>query len=194
MPHKANPVRATLIASAARQLPGLAAVLFSAMTAEDERPTGAWHAEWQPLREALRLAAGAAADAVELVDGLRVDTARMRAHLDLTRGLVVSERFVDALAPALGRRNARAVLASASRDAVADGVDLATALARQPELAARPSSGGGTGTGIDAAQLASLLDPAAYLGVAPDLTDRALRRRPAPDQPRTERPYQDMKP
>ncbi|WP_260477595.1 3-carboxy-cis,cis-muconate cycloisomerase [Nonomuraea sp. WAC 01424] len=81
MPHKHNPVRATMIAAAARQVPAHAAVLYASLAAEDERPPGAWHAEWQPLREALRLVAGAARDAAELVAGLRVHPGRMRAAL-----------------------------------------------------------------------------------------------------------------
>ncbi|MFD9946548.1 lyase family protein [Nonomuraea sp. NPDC059023] len=81
MPHKHNPVRAVMIAAAARQVPALASILYGSLAAEDERPPGAWHAEWQPLREALRLAAGAARDAAELVSGLRVHPDRMRANL-----------------------------------------------------------------------------------------------------------------
>ncbi|GAA2891728.1 3-carboxy-cis,cis-muconate cycloisomerase [Nonomuraea rubra] len=81
MPHKHNPVRATMITAAARQVPPLAAVLYGSLAAEDERPSGAWHAEWQPLREALRLVAGAARDAAELVADLRVHPDRMRANL-----------------------------------------------------------------------------------------------------------------
>ncbi len=69
MPHKANPVRSTLIAAAARRAPQLAAVLYGSLVAEDERPAGAWHAEWEPLRELLRLVGGAARDAVELAEG-----------------------------------------------------------------------------------------------------------------------------
>lgn len=71
MPHKANPVAATVIAASARRAPGLAATLYGSMVAEDERPAGAWHAEWEPLRELLRLVAGAAHNAAELVEGLR---------------------------------------------------------------------------------------------------------------------------
>ncbi|WP_084772590.1 lyase family protein [Nonomuraea candida] len=81
MPHKHNPVRATMIAAAARQVPALAAILYGSLAAEDERPSGAWHAEWQPLREALRLVAGAARDAAELFADLRVHPERMRANL-----------------------------------------------------------------------------------------------------------------
>ncbi|MFI6322423.1 3-carboxy-cis,cis-muconate cycloisomerase [Nonomuraea sp. NPDC050556] len=84
MPHKSNPVRATLIAAAARQTPALASILYGSLVAEDERPSGAWHAEWEPLRQCLRLAGGAARDAAELAEGLRVHPDRMRANLRIT--------------------------------------------------------------------------------------------------------------
>ncbi|WP_372440818.1 lyase family protein [Actinacidiphila acididurans] len=169
MPHKANPARATLIASAARQVPALAAVLFGAMAAEDERPAGAWHAEWHPLREALRLTGGAARTARDLCEGLTVFPGRMRDHLGLTGGTLLAEHVTAHLTPVLGRAVARAAVATASRRAAADGSGLAAALARDPAVAAL----------LDAAALAALTDPAGYLGSAPALTDRALRRTPA---------------
>lgn len=168
MPHKANPVRATLIAAAARQVPQLAATLFGSLAAEDERPAGAWHAEWQPLREALRLTGGAAGDAAELAAGLRVRPEAMRAHLDLTNGLLVSERLVAAYEPHLGRRAARRLVTAASRTAAEQGRSLGAALADEPALAGL----------LDADALRDLLDPTRYLGAAAALTDRALRRRP----------------
>jgi 3-carboxy-cis,cis-muconate cycloisomerase len=107
MPHKNNPVRATLVAAAARQVPPLAAILYQSMAAEDERPSGAWHAEWQSLRTALRLTGGATALAAALVTGLTVRPDRMRANLDLTAGLIVSERLVAHLGRARTTQLAR---------------------------------------------------------------------------------------
>ncbi|MGA5356902.1 3-carboxy-cis,cis-muconate cycloisomerase [Streptomyces purpurascens] len=151
MPHKSNPVRSTLIASAARRAPQLAATLYGSLAAEDERPAGSWHAEWEPLRDLLRLVGGAARDAVELAEGLRVRPEAMRAHLDLTGGLIVSERLSAELAPVLGRARAKELLTRLA----AEGRPLAEA----PELA-------------DAD-----LDPTHYTGSAGALTDRALERR-----------------
>ncbi|WP_240929725.1 3-carboxy-cis,cis-muconate cycloisomerase [Streptomyces coryli] len=182
MPHKANPVRATLIAAAARQLPQLAATLLGSLPAEDERPAGAWHAEWQPLREALRLTGGAAHAAAELAAGLRVDEARMREHLDLSGGLIASERLVAELAPVVGRGRARELLTHASRTAAAGRLPLADAVAEQladahftehPELRGR----------FDAGRIRKLLDPIDYLGAAPELTDRALHVTAPPNSP-----------
>ncbi|NRQ40150.1 3-carboxy-cis,cis-muconate cycloisomerase, partial [Nonomuraea sp. NN258] len=95
MPHKHNPVRATMIAAAARQVPALAAVLYGSLAAEDERPPGAWHAEWQPLRESLRLVAGAARDTAELVADLRVHPERMRANLGVEGSTGSAAALVD---------------------------------------------------------------------------------------------------
>ncbi|MFF8576307.1 3-carboxy-cis,cis-muconate cycloisomerase [Streptomyces sp. NPDC015408] len=163
MPHKANPVRSTLIAAAARRAPQLAAVLYGSLTAEDERPAGAWHAEWEPLRDLLRLAAGAARDAAELTEGLRVRPDVMRAHLGLTHGLIVSERLAAGLTPVLGRSRARALLTELAARSYAEDRTLGELLAEVPEL-----------RGLD---LDALTDPVRYTGSAGALTDRALERR-----------------
>ncbi|MEU4806511.1 adenylosuccinate lyase family protein [Actinosynnema sp. NPDC023587] len=162
MPQKRNPVLATLLVSAARTVPAQALVLGQAMLAEDERAPGTWHSEWQPLREALRTAAGAARTAVTLLDGLEVFPARMRANLELTGGAIVAERVTAALAPRLGKAGAKALLGRLTREAAASGRPFAELLREVPEL------------DRDAAQ--DLLDPAHYLGAADDLVDRVLAR------------------
>lgn len=177
MPHKSNPVRATLIASAARRAPALASVLLGSLAAEDERPSGAWHAEWQPLRDLLRITGGAALLAAGLSDGLTVFTDRMAANLGLTQGLVVSERIAAELGRLLGRGPARELLTRAARRAAADSLALADALRAEPALDGL----------ITHDELRELTDPARYSGSAAALTDHALLRMPA-DRPRAPRP------
>ncbi|MFF4489305.1 3-carboxy-cis,cis-muconate cycloisomerase [Streptomyces sp. NPDC001544] len=163
MPHKANPVRATMLAAVARRAPQLAATLYGSLAADDERPAGAWHAEWEPLRDLLRMVGGATRDLAELADGLRVHPEAMREHLGLTHGLIVSERLSAELAPLLGRARAKELLTELARRAHAEGRDLGGLLAEQPEL--------------KDADLDELTDPARYTGSAEALTDRALERR-----------------
>ncbi|MFF4627848.1 3-carboxy-cis,cis-muconate cycloisomerase [Streptomyces griseorubiginosus] len=163
MPHKANPVRSTLIAAAARRAPQFAATLYGSMAAEDERPAGAWHAEWEPLRDLLRLVGGAARDAAELTEGLRVNADAMRRNLDLTHGLIVSERLSAELADVLGRARAKELLTELAGRTYAEGRSLGELLAQEPEL-----------KDVD---LGELTDPARYTGSAGALTDRALERR-----------------
>lgn len=146
MPQKRNPVLATLLVSAARQAPSYAAMLGQAMLAEDERSAGGWQSEWQPLRESLRLAGGAAHTAVALAEGLRVFPARMAENLALSGGTIVSER----LAVVLGKAAAKELL---GRFAAGEGT-FADLLRDRDEL----------------------LDPANYLGAANELVDRVLAR------------------
>ncbi|MFL6140644.1 MAG: adenylosuccinate lyase family protein [Labedaea sp.] len=161
MPQKQNPVLATLVMSAARQVPLYATVLVQSMLAEDERAPGAWHAEWQPLRESLRLTAGAASTAAELLEGLRVYPDRLRENLSLTGGAIVSERLGAALAPHLGKAAAKKVL---TRAALNPDTPFDESLRAMPELRSLP---------VD---LHALLDPVEYLGATGELIGRALVR------------------
>ncbi|EWS91854.1 adenylosuccinate lyase [Streptomyces filamentosus NRRL 11379] len=170
MPHKRNPVLATLIRSAALQVPALAAGLTQCMLAEDERSPGVWHAEWPLLRGCLRLAGGAAHTAVELAEGLVVRPDRMRDNLRVTGSQMASERVAAALASGLGRGRAQELLAEASATARHTGRPLAEVLAALPGVAAC----------LDPRVLSVLLDPLGYTGAAGPLVDRALERPAGP--------------
>jgi 3-carboxy-cis,cis-muconate cycloisomerase len=164
MPHKRNPVLATLIRSAALQVPVLAAGVTQSMLTEDERSAGVWHAEWQLVRECLRLTGGAAHTAAELARGLTARPDRMRANLAATHGLIVSERLSATLAPLLGKARAKALLGEASQRAVGEDRPLREVLDELPEVT----------DVLTPAALDALLDPAGYTGAAATLVDRAL--------------------
>ena len=164
MPHKQNPVRAVLVSAATRRVPGLVATLLSCMAQEHQRATGGWHAEWQPLTELLRLVGAAAAGTAASLDGLRVDAARMRRNLDLTRGLLLAESVAGRLSPALGRAAAHELVARVCREAVASDGSLRDALRDEPRVRAQ----------LDEQQIDRALDPAGYLGSTSTFIDRAL--------------------
>lgn len=174
--HRADPVQATLIAAAARRAPGLAATLYGSLVAEDERPAGAWHAEWEPLRELLRLVGGAAHRAAGLTGTLRVVPYAMRENLQLTDGLIVSERLAAVFAERIGRKRAGEVLVNAADRARAETTDLADVLAdvldEEPELAGLDLGNWPTPPGTPDARAPS---PIARSTAA----DRPVRLRPA---------------
>jgi 3-carboxy-cis,cis-muconate cycloisomerase len=173
MPQKQNPAVSVLIRSAAIRAPHLGATLHTAAAlAVDERPDGAWHAEWPTLRELLRLALGASAHAAALAEGLRVDSEAVARNLAATRGLIVSERLSIVLTPILGAEKVSEIVRTAAL-----GGDLA--LLTHSALAA-----------VDGAAplaLDDLLDPAAYTGLAGRLVDGDLVDG-APDAPAAEEP------
>jgi 3-carboxy-cis,cis-muconate cycloisomerase len=167
MPHKRNPVAGAAILAAATRAPGLVATMLSAMPQEHERGLGGWHAEWTALPELLVLAGGALTQVADTIAGLEVDTARMRANIDATRGLVMAEAVTMALGARLGRLAAHERVEAACKRAVASGRHLREVLAEDTEI----------GRLLGAAGLDRLFDPLNYIGVAPELVDRALKAR-----------------
>ena len=164
LPHKRNPIGAVLITAATRRVPGLVATLLGATPQEQERATGAWHAEWEPQVELLRLVGGAAARTRELLEGLEVHPDRMRANLDATGGLLLTERVAGALADALGRVAANDLVQRLAHEAAASGRPLREVLAADPTVREH----------LEEADLDRLLDPEGYLGSAGQFIDRAL--------------------
>lgn len=101
MPQKRNPVSSVLLRSIALRAPGLGSDLHrSAALSVDQRPDGAWHAEWPSLRELLRLALGASDLVSRLLRGLHVDSVRMAQTLQDAGPETLSERVSLVLGPA----------------------------------------------------------------------------------------------
>jgi 3-carboxy-cis,cis-muconate cycloisomerase len=93
MPHKSNPVLSVLIRRHALAAPPLASTLHTAAaTYVDERPDGAWHAEWETLQILARRSAVAASQTTELLAGIRVDAARMRATAEAAGADLLAEQ------------------------------------------------------------------------------------------------------
>jgi 3-carboxy-cis,cis-muconate cycloisomerase len=169
MPHKRNPVMSVLILGCARRAPGLLATLAAATEHELQRAAGAWHAEWEPLSDLLRLTGSAASWAAGLLAGLRADEARMRANLDAAGGLPLAEHVAAVLAPKVGRLAAHDLVRAASAAAGADGLSLPDAMLADPDIRAKLAS-----AGVTRGDLVAAVDPAGYLGTAAEFTRRAL--------------------
>lgn len=93
MPGKANPVLAILLRRHAIAAPGLASTLHTAAGAYvDERPDGAWHAEWDTLRLLARRSVVAAAQATALLSGLVVNADRMRTRAEEAAEVLTGEQ------------------------------------------------------------------------------------------------------
>lgn len=124
MPHKRNPVSATVILAAHAAAKAHVATLLDAMAAAHERPAGAWHAEWHALPQLFGLVSGALHEARKLAEGLDVDTARMKANLDATRGLLFADSVAARLAPHLGREAAHQLIEEAAEKVRTTGIPL----------------------------------------------------------------------
>jgi 3-carboxy-cis,cis-muconate cycloisomerase len=167
MPQKRNPISSVYITATAALVRQHAAALLDAMVEDHERSTGPWEIEWIAVPEIFGLAAGCLAQTRALVSGLKVDEKKMRANLDLTRGLIVSEAVMMGLGPHIGRQNAHDLVYDICREVVATGRPLVDLLAANKEIARH----------LDRAALERLCDPANYLGEAGAMVDRVLAMR-----------------
>ncbi|WP_171070400.1 3-carboxy-cis,cis-muconate cycloisomerase [Methylobacterium terricola] len=168
MPQKRNPISSELMLAASKGVRQQAGLMLDAMVQDFERATGPWHAEWMAIPESFVLTAGALHQAKFALGGLIVDEAQMRRNLGLSRGLIVAEAVMMALAPHTGRQAAHDLVYTACRVANERGGTLAEALAAVPEVTAH----------FDRAAIDRLTDPANYLGAAPQMVDRVLASAP----------------
>jgi 3-carboxy-cis,cis-muconate cycloisomerase len=167
MPHKRNPAAAAVALAAAARVPGLVATLLAAMPQEHERGLGGWQAEWETLPEIFLLVSGALGGMTEAMEGLRLDPARMRSNIDATRGLVMAEAVMMALAERIGRLESHHLVEEACRRAVAESAHLKDVLSKDPAVSAQ----------LSPEQLDRLFTPEAYLGMAESFVQRVLAAR-----------------
>ncbi|MGZ5079224.1 MAG: class-II fumarase/aspartase family protein [Usitatibacter sp.] len=166
MPQKRNPISSCYIHACVSVVRQHAAALMDAMIADHERSTGPWEIEWIVLPEAFCLTAAALKQTRFILEGLEVDAARMRANIDLTHGLVMSEAVMMGLGRHIGREQAHDLVYDICREAIRQDRPLLDLLAANPQIARH----------LDRAALAKLCDPANYLGQAGAMVDRVLER------------------
>ena len=129
-----------------------------------ERDSAIWKMEWKALPE-ICLGVGLLLSLGNYVlENLVVNADKMRANLDLLGGLLLSERVMFHLAEKLGKQTAHELVYEAAMHAQEQGTTLEAALARDPRLKGALSGN----------ELGALLDPTTYVGLAPELVDRAL--------------------
>ena len=134
MPHKQNPVSAMVILAAHAAAGGHLAALVGAMAAGQQRPAGAWQSEWHSLPPLFGLASGALREARRLAEGLVVHDDRMRANLDLTRGLIFADAVAARLASTLGREAAHKIVEKAVAAVRDTGETVQEALAKDSSV------------------------------------------------------------
>jgi len=165
MPQKRNPISCEMILAIAKAVRSDASLLLDAMAADHERATGPWHLEWIALPRAFIATAGALYQARFMLEGLIVDGERMRRNLDITGGLIVAEAAMMALAPYTGRGAAHDIVYDCCREALSKGTTLLEQLEKRADVTEH----------LSGPALARVVDPAHYLGTAPQMVDRMLK-------------------
>jgi 3-carboxy-cis,cis-muconate cycloisomerase len=113
MPQKSNPIISEIIIAAARHNANLLSSMHQAMIQEHERATGGWQLEWITLPNMLHLTASALNKALFLSQNLVVNVAQMQANVKASNGLMLAEAIDLALAPIIGRTEAKRLIKEA---------------------------------------------------------------------------------
>ena len=164
MPQKHNPVDATSALASARLAIGVVPVILSAMQQEHERAVGGWQAEWAAIPSLFCYTASAVEGVRGAVADLQVDPARMKANLDLTNGLIMSESLTMALAPKVGRPEAYRIVQTISKQVTGSGKNLRQFALEDEQVRAV----------LSPEEIENALDPAHSLGSTDAFIDRAI--------------------
>lgn len=166
MPHKRNPEYSEQIVTLARVIRYNASLLTEGMLQEHERDGRSWKAEWLALPETCLSLGKALALTKEMIVGLVVHADAMRRNLDATKGYVLSEAVMLALAEKMGKQTAHQIVYEASMRGVENGLTFKEALREDERIAARVSE----------SEIDALLDYRAHIGMIPEMIDGVLER------------------
>ncbi len=165
MPQKRNPHKSERICSLARMVRSLVAPALENIALEHERDLTNSAAERVIFPEAFILADYQLRQLGEVLKGLEIREDSIRRNLELTGGLIMSERLMLGLvARGVGRQQAHEILRVAAGKAFVEQRALREVLWEEPQIARLMTS----------AQLDECLDPARYVGTAVEQVDRAL--------------------
>ena len=164
MPQKRNPISCCYIHACAASVRQGVAALLDAMVEDHERSTGPWEIEWITLPAIFTFAGGALAQTCFVLEGIEVHADRMRANLDATRGLIVSEAVMMGLAPKMGRERAHDVLYAIIHDPAMGDKSLAEMLLARDDVMANLSE----------PEIRRLTDATNYLGLSELMVDRVF--------------------
>ncbi|MFI2810959.1 adenylosuccinate lyase family protein [Microbulbifer sp. YPW16] len=154
MPHKKNPSKSEALVFYARRIPRTAETIADDMINVFERDNTS--RTNRLLAEISLDAEEMLADARGLLSNLQVNPEAMRANLDKTGGMILSQRVAFALADKIGKTTANARLHELATDAMDEGITLRQAIERSDDL----------GPLFSGEQLDALFDATTYTGLA----------------------------
>ena len=164
MPHKRNPALCESIIALARAARYCIAPAMENLVSETERDKIALHAEREYVSRIHCIAHAAIAKMITLSFGLEIKIDKMHRNLKITKGLLLSESVMMALAPIIGRQKAHEVIYQVSQQAAIEGISLKESIKKNSEVSDI----------LREIDIESLLDPSAYIGLSGVFVDRIL--------------------
>jgi adenylosuccinate lyase len=164
MPHKRNPERPEQVVVLARLVAAQVTNALAAMMGDHERDGRALRLEWVCVPDVSHHTLAACEIFHEVISGLRVHPARLRANLSEVAEKITSERVMLALADRLGKQAAHELVYELTQRAHDQHASIRDLLREHPDVLSTLST-----RTID-----EILQPGAYLGASTILTRRVV--------------------
>lgn len=110
MPHKRNPGLSEAITTLAKISKSNMSLAYESMYTEHERDGALWKVEWLSVAQNIIVSGTAAAKTKKLLTNLVVFEKKMRANLDILKGLMLSEPLMMVLGEKIGKQTAHEVI------------------------------------------------------------------------------------
>ncbi len=166
MPQKRNPKLSQDIRAAAAQVTTLFPLALDAMRTEHEADGSTSVMVERVVHGSIELVGDILARLTLLFDGIDVKPERMRENLNLSGGLIMSERIMLALGEQLGRQRAHDIVYEHAQDAAVQDISFRDLLVGDEEIRRH----------LTEEELDHLLDPATYTGACGEIARLQARR------------------
>jgi len=159
MPHKVNPIIAQNIMDLTRKLRHNASFVMEVMLVDHERNLNHHLGEMEKLEESCRIMGELLTHGEDMAKNMTVDPQRMRANLDLLKGLMLSESVMIELGKKIGKQSAHEVIYEDAMKSMKEGGDFRQLLFEDARVNKH----------LTKADIDRLLNPEEYIGLAPQI-------------------------
>ena len=166
MPHKRNPAVLENVLALVRNVRSIAPSIVESQVSEMERDWGCFLSEWEAIPRACHLMAAALEKSKNILKNLIVYPEHMKRNIFIQHGLMMSENVMMHLANRLGRMTAHGLVYKCCMEAYEKEIPLKDVLMRNETV---------TGAFTEA-EIDDMLNPLAYVGLAPEFADRVVAK------------------
>ncbi len=174
MPHKRNPMLCEAVVATSKVAMNEVANAFDNLIQEHERDWAAWTMEASFVPQIFIMTDGALSLITNILKDLQVNPKRMRRNLDISKGLILSEKVMMVLAEKVGRQTAHDMVYQCAMQAFEQQRPFIELLAKESKIEAH----------FDNKALEKLLDPERYTGLSEKFVDNVLALNGSGSKPR----------
>ena len=164
MPHKRNPNKLESLQMLARLVKGNMETTMESMFCEHERDGALWKIEWKSAPEVVILTGTSANNIKNVMANLEVDANKMRADLDILRGLMQSEGIMLELGKHVGKQTAHGIVYQICMETFEQHADFCEMLLKNETVAQH----------MTREEIQKILDPEGYTGLSGQICDRVV--------------------